>query len=152
MGREGLWLEGRVFQCNWGEGGPSKGQLGPEPPDLHPGSGLLSCDNLLQGNLRFSFLLVALALTLGPAQGDKPSSGFSAKILRFPNALFPRRRVQSLVTRIAATSNRKSLATAIATQKNHCDSENTCKTAISLRFLREKLATSKLRLAIASDL
>ena len=49
-----------------------------------------------------------------------------------------------LVTRIAATSNRKSLATAIATQKNHCDSESTCKTAISLRFLREKLATSKL--------
>ena len=47
------------------------------------------------------------------------------------------------MTRIAATSNRKSLATAIATQKNHCDSENTCKTAISLRFLREKLATSK---------
>ena len=59
---------------------------------------------------------------------------------------------RSLVTRIAATSNRKSLATAIATQKNHCDSENTCKTVISLRFLREKLATSKLRLAIASDL
>ena len=51
--------------------------------------------------------------------------------------------VSGLVTRIAATSNRKSLATAIATQKNHCDSENTCKTAISLRFLREKLATSK---------
>ena len=58
----------------------------------------------------------------------------------------------SLVTRIAATSNRKSLATAIATQKNHCDSENTSDTAISLRFLREKLATSKLRLAIASNL
>ena len=51
----------------------------------------------------------------------------------------------SLVTRIAATSNRKSLATAIATQNNHCDSENTSGTAaISLRFLREKLATSKL--------
>ena len=49
-----------------------------------------------------------------------------------------------LVTQIAATSNRKSLATAIATQKNHCDSENTSNTAISLRFLREKLATSKL--------
>ena len=58
----------------------------------------------------------------------------------------------TLVTRIAATSNRKSLATAIATQKNHCDSENTSNTAISLRFLREKLATSKLWLAIASDL
>ena len=27
--------------------------------------------------------------------------------------------------------------------KNHCDSENTSDTAISLRFLREKLATSK---------
>ena len=47
----------------------------------------------------------------------------------------------TLVTRIAATSNRKSLATATATQKNHCDSENTCNTAISLRFLRETLAT-----------
>ena len=58
----------------------------------------------------------------------------------------------SLVTRIAATSNRKSLATAIATQKNHCDSENTSNTAISLRFLQEKLATSELWLAIASDL
>ena len=31
--------------------------------------------------------------------------------------------VSSLATRIAAASNRKSLATAIATQKNHCDSE-----------------------------
>ena len=39
--------------------------------------------------------------------------------------------VISLAARIAATSNRKSLATAIATQKNHCDPENTCKTAIS---------------------
>ena len=48
------------------------------------------------------------------------------------------------VTRITATSNRESLATAIATQKSHCDSESTCETAISLRFLREKLATSKL--------
>ena len=45
----------------------------------------------------------------------------------------------NLVTRIAATSNRKSLATAIAIQKNHCDSENTCRTAISLRFLQENL-------------
>ena len=50
--------------------------------------------------------------------------------------------VMILVTRIAATSNRKSLATAFATQKNHCDSEDTSNTAISLRFLREKLATS----------
>ena len=49
-----------------------------------------------------------------------------------------------LVTRIAATSNHKSLATAIATQRNHCDSESACKTAISLGFLQEKLATSKL--------
>ena len=40
-----------------------------------------------------------------------------------------------LVTRIAATSNRKSLATAIATQRNHCDSENTSNTALTLRFL-----------------
>ena len=41
----------------------------------------------------------------------------------------------SLVIRIETTSNRKSLATAIATQKNHCDSENTLRhcdfTAIS---------------------
>ena len=50
----------------------------------------------------------------------------------------------TLVTRIAATSNRKSLATAIATQKNNCDSENPSNIAISLRFLREKLAISKL--------
>ena len=35
-----------------------------------------------------------------------------------------------LVTRIAATSNRKSLATAIVTQKSHCDS----KTPVKLRF------------------
>ena len=35
------------------------------------------------------------------------------------------RQFTTLVTRIAATSNRKSLATAIATQKNHCDSEST---------------------------
>ena len=55
------------------------------------------------------------------------------------------------MTRIGATSNRKSLATAIATQKNHCDSENTSNTAISVRFLGEKLAISKLWLAIASD-
>ena len=41
----------------------------------------------------------------------------------------------SIVTQIAATSNRKSLATAIA--KNHCDSENTSKIAISLGFLQE---------------
>ena len=52
--------------------------------------------------------------------------------------------LRNLVTRIAATSNRKALAIAIAAQKNHCDSENTSNTAISLRFLREKLATSKL--------
>ena len=53
-------------------------------------------------------------------------------------------KIKNLVTRIAATSNRKSLATAIATQKNHSDSENTSNIAISLRVLREKLATSKL--------
>ena len=34
----------------------------------------------------------------------------------------------NLVTRIAATSNRKSLATALATQKDHCDSETPCNT------------------------
>ena len=28
--REGLWLEGRVLQLQWGMGGPSKHQLGPE--------------------------------------------------------------------------------------------------------------------------
>ena len=30
LGREGLWLEGRVVQLLLG-GGPSKGQLGPDP-------------------------------------------------------------------------------------------------------------------------
>ena len=39
--------------------------------------------------------------------------------------------VFTLVTRIAATSNRKSLATAIATQKKKCDSE---KHPLALRF------------------
>ena len=80
------------------------------------------------------------ALDEGPRSGPK-----RAVHLRERSAI-------TLVTQIAATSNRKSLATAITTQKNHCDSKNTCNAAISLRFLREKLATSKLRLAIASDL
>ena len=32
MGREGLWLEERVLQLQWADGGgPSKGQLGPDP-------------------------------------------------------------------------------------------------------------------------
>ena len=31
-GEEGLWVEGRVLQLQWGDGGaPSKGQLGPAP-------------------------------------------------------------------------------------------------------------------------
>ena len=30
-GREGVWLEGRVLQLQWGMGGPSKHQLGPDP-------------------------------------------------------------------------------------------------------------------------
>ena len=47
-------------------------------------------------------------------------------------------------SQIASNCNRSS--------KNHCDSENNCKAAMSLRFLREKPAISKLQLAIASDL
>ena len=47
-------------------------------------------------------------------------------------------------SQIASDCNRNS--------KSHCDSENACKTAISLRFLWEKLATSELQLEIASDL
>ena len=30
-GREGVWLEGRLLQLQWGLGGPSKHQLGPDP-------------------------------------------------------------------------------------------------------------------------
>ena len=30
-GREGVWLEGRVLQLQWGTGGTSKHQLGPDP-------------------------------------------------------------------------------------------------------------------------
>ena len=44
------------------------------------------------------------------------------------------------MTRIAATSNRKSLAIAIASQKITATRKTSVKTAISLRFLREKLA------------
>ena len=40
-------------------------------------------------------------------------------------------------SQIASDCNRNS-------KKNHCDSKNTSNTAISLRFLREKFATSKL--------
>ena len=73
-------------------------------------------------------------------QRERERGKFNTRFLAARQFISP-----NLVTRIAATSNRKSLATAIATQKkNHCDSESTCETAISLRFLREKLATSKL--------
>ena len=41
----------------------------------------------------------------------------------------PLRKGAILVTRVAATSDRKSLAIAIADQKNHCDSENKKKTS-----------------------
>ena len=58
--------------------------------------------------------------------------------------------VLALVTRIVATLNRKSLVTAIASQENNCDSEHMCATLISRRFLREKLATSRLRLPIVA--
>ena len=41
-GREGVWLEGRVLQLQWGMGGgPSKHQLGPDPHLGAPNKGMV---------------------------------------------------------------------------------------------------------------
>ena len=46
-GREGLWLEGRVLQLQWGMGGgPSKHQLGPDPHLGAPNSPRANLPNL----------------------------------------------------------------------------------------------------------
>ena len=52
-----------------------------------------------------------------------PLATYRAIIVRYPPP--HKNKHDNLVTRIAATSNRKSLAIAIATPRNHCDSENT---------------------------
>ena len=52
VGREGLWLEGRVLQLPRGWGVPSKRQLGPDP---HPGALKVAVVALLRAPKQTSF-------------------------------------------------------------------------------------------------